>query len=1132
MAITRTRNKIQFVQDILSVFESFRHSGKSYLDYLRQSRGGDEFDVRDMIIKPLFRKLGFNEQDFYNEVTIQSGEVDLNIGPDKLQPVITVEAKATNTHDLKIAREQQLFPYMEELRTPIGIVTNGMQFEVWEQKKAKSLLVKLDFARIMADYLQDKLDTLADDDFARILKLMYLKKDIRYIRDEDLYTIPAIDISEPIAFQNLLSDIAKLMEMAKIDVEEQFHIRMAEFKDYEKQRQTFEGWQLQKLQKETKQARQLAHDFHRWTEINNIDLGKNTNSRDKFITETMYILINRILLIRIAEDHQIIPRRISNGAIEDFQQFVGDIKINYNKLLDIAYDTMRGVYEHFFKHDIFDWYIPDSELLLRLLFVFNKYNFAHVNRDILGNLYQKYIDKDERKRLGQFYTPDEVVQYILDAVGYTSNAEIENKILLDPACGSGGFLVPSVNRLIARLRNKNYDPITILNKVRDNIYGFDINPFAAHLTETNLLFQVVDLISDAKKLDPDFKMEQFNVFITDSLRLPEEGQKGKNMSFFENDFLNSVAVQDAEIVKEIKLKRGRFEGGVDFVVGNPPWGGILKREKEKYQSEELKDTFVSAVGKYDIYVLFIETGIKCLKDLGKLGYIVQNRFLRADYGEKLREYILKTCQINRIVDFGDTRVFADATNYPCIIALEKKLVEKEEVIYIEVRRKAEELNPEKVIDLVKAPYKTKAKDFLSVLRFKQTNLKNLSAWTQGQIASQFLLKRLEDVENLGNLCEEIMEGVTFGGKGSDEIYCVNTDMIQQFQLEKSLLKKVLKGRDLKKWRISWNDRFLVYPYDESGKEVDLKKFPHTQRYLKQFQNSLNARILDGKELSDWGKVWYSYWRVRSPQVFEIAKIVSPRLATENSFALDDKADFYLTDSAVAIIPKNLDVKYLLGILNSRLLFFFIKNCSPFVQGRYFSYTRTYLEKLPIKLATNDKEKKIAKEIIKNVDKIIKLEPIVESQHFEGLIGKFKSKFTKYSEIQFVPLSDCSSLKQIQLEKRLGKPNIWREGKRVFLTRNHYLDLANESMAEYIELMLKSMQSNLRGLTKPDILQLIKVPQQEKIVAAILKYNADLKKQKVELEIKRAHIDQTIDNLVYELYAISDDDRDMIEKSLQ
>lgn len=97
MSITRSKNKIQFVQDILSIFDSFRHSGRDYLAYLRQSRGGDEVAVRDMIVKPLLRKLGYGEHDFYTDVPLQSGIADLTIGPAPLQPIITVVTEASNT---------------------------------------------------------------------------------------------------------------------------------------------------------------------------------------------------------------------------------------------------------------------------------------------------------------------------------------------------------------------------------------------------------------------------------------------------------------------------------------------------------------------------------------------------------------------------------------------------------------------------------------------------------------------------------------------------------------------------------------------------------------------------------------------------------------------------------------------------------------------------------------------------------------------------------------------------------------------------------------------------------------------------------------------------------------------------
>jgi len=1064
MAVTRTRNKIQFVQDILSVFTAFRHSGKAYLEYLHQSRGGDEFDVRDMIVKPLLRKLGYAEQDFYNEVTIQSGEIDLNIGIDKLQPVITVETKASNTSDLKLAREQQLFPYIEELHTPIGIVTNGVLFEVWEQKKVKTLLVSLDFARIMAYFSKGGLDALPDDEFGRILKLMYLKKDIRYIRDEDLYAIPEIDISEPTSFQNLLNDMAKLMELTKIDVEEQFNIRMAEFEDYELQSKILNGWRLQKLQKESKQARQLVRYFHRWAEINNIDLEKNVNSRDKFITETMYILINRILLIRIAEDDQIIPRRISNGAIKDFQQFVGDIKINYNKLLDIAYDTMRGVYEHFFKHDIFDWYIPDSELLLRLLFVFNKYNFSYVNRDILGNLYQKYIDKDERKRLGQFYTPDEVVQYILDSVGYTSDADIENKTLLDPSCGSGGFLVPATNRLISRLKKKNYDPITILNKVRDNIYGFDINPFAAHLTETNLLFQVVDLISAAKKLDPDFRMEQFNVFVTDSLKIPEAGQVGKNMSLFENDFLNSVAVQDAEIVKEIKLKQSRFKDGMDFVVGNPPYLSILQMSDQ--DKEYFRLHFKSYKFRSDIFGLFIEFAfLRILKPKGKLGFIIPSVILNSGSYDTLRKLILEETRIKNIVDFQDG-VFTDSIVPTVILILERDEDSKK-------RAKNEIIILRKMEDFVNKKFE---RVIIRQNIFEKTfnNIFNVNLDVK---TSDILEKIKKGTKNLGSLLR-INRGIN---TGNDPKYITEDGKDKD-------AKKVLRGGNINRYQLTYEGEFVLYKQSE---------------------------------LHD---------PAREDNFLQPKKLLFRRLGCQ-PIATIDESQFYVLDTlytGISLIDK-LDLKYLLALINSKLIKYYYQKSIP-IKGRTFPEARIFdLNEIPIKIAPS----KIKKNIIRLVDKILQInKKIAEINNVvdkcEKLLDMFKAEFPQYYHLELFPLHDIPDLKHIQLEKRLGKPDIRREGLRVYLTNSCYLDFATESLAEYTELTLKSMQANLRGLTKPDILRLVKVPGEKKIIDAILKFNADLKKQQVKQQRQREVLNKEIDKQVYDLYGITTEDQKIIE----
>ncbi|GAG27269.1 unnamed protein product, partial [marine sediment metagenome] len=197
MASIRTKAKIQFIEEILKVFTDFSHSGKGYLEYLKSPKGGDEFDIRDYLIKPIFLKLGYEQSDLYNEVTINAGEVDLNIGEASLKPFITVETKSTNSRDLKSARVDQLFPYIKELHTPIGVVTNGILFEIWEQKeKYISQVVALDFLKIVSDYLKGGIASISDDDFIRIGKLSYLKKELLSIKEEDLYKIPEIDVSE------------------------------------------------------------------------------------------------------------------------------------------------------------------------------------------------------------------------------------------------------------------------------------------------------------------------------------------------------------------------------------------------------------------------------------------------------------------------------------------------------------------------------------------------------------------------------------------------------------------------------------------------------------------------------------------------------------------------------------------------------------------------------------------------------------------------------------------------------------------------------------------------------------------------------------------------------------------------
>jgi hypothetical protein len=253
---------------------------------------------------------------------------------------------------------------------------------------------------------------------------------------------------------------------------------------------------------------------------------------------------------------------------------------------------------------------------------------------------------------------------------------------------------------------------------------------------------------------------------------------------------------------------------------------------------------------------------------------------------------------------------------------------------------------------------------------KQSDLLN-TGWNLSTMGKGLLLKRLSGMETLAGYSEKIMQGVTCGGKGSDDIFYLTRQNIESFKIEEGLLKKVIRGKNIRKYLAIPSDEDLLFPYDADTKPIDLRLYPGTSRYLTQFKDKLSGRNLDGKNIVQWNKEWFELWRARDQEYFGMHKIVCPRIAESNRFGYDDTGAF-LSDSAVAIIPKKINIFFLLGLLNSKLSAAYITAISPFVQGRYYNYSKGYIEKLPIKNPNNKKEEIIAKKIIEKVKEIIKL----------------------------------------------------------------------------------------------------------------------------------------------------------------
>jgi len=242
--------------------------------------------------------------------------------------------------------------------------------------------------------------------------------------------------------------------------------------------------------------------------------------------------------------------------------------------------------------------------------------------DLWKAVYQRFLPPEEINRLGFVTTPDEIVDLILDLVDYRGNIEgLCYKNLLDPACGSGTFLVEALIRLKKHFeidmpchKRKPKEPIwiwekDILERIISNIQGIDIHPFATFLTTVNLTFQLIDIYSRVKHKYPDFTLS-FDIVTHDALASKPSIRKI-------GTYVNSRVKEAAERSKRYAELCGRK---FDFVVGNPPWGAVLRGAIGPLGDDEVrkdyKRRFDSAMGKYDIFVLFMERGIKWLNERG------------------------------------------------------------------------------------------------------------------------------------------------------------------------------------------------------------------------------------------------------------------------------------------------------------------------------------------------------------------------------------------------------------------------------------------------------------------------------------------------------------------------------------
>ena len=384
-----------------------------------------------------------------------------------------------------------------------------------------------------------------------------------------------------------------------------------------------------------------------------------------YLADITYAALNRLLFIRIAEDKGLLKRKISNGGIGVWRSFVTYLKDKYQDLIQLAYRDAGNIYEHFFEQGIFDWYVKGdsslNEVLEDILFLLNAFDLSKVDRDTLGDLYQAYLPPKERKKLGEFYTPREVIDYILRHIGWKGEG-----IILDPACGSGGFLVRAANTLLQDMKSRGISGEMRL-KALDKVVGLDINPFATHIAEMNLLFLILDVYlkakEEAERAGKEFKLERLPIHTVDSLLGTIPGATGKGTTrSLAAAFPHLGQIEEAITVRD---KLGEY----DYLAMNPPY--VRNERLPEEPRERYRSIFSDVVsGNADIFTYFMRKTIDWLKDnSGRLGVIVSLGLADAKANERLRK-LLSSYTIERVVPLEWCEVFVSNVN-PMLLFLRK-----------------------------------------------------------------------------------------------------------------------------------------------------------------------------------------------------------------------------------------------------------------------------------------------------------------------------------------------------------------------------------------------------------------------------------------------------------------------------
>ena len=576
--------------------------------------------------------------------------------------------------------------------------------------------------------------------------------------------------------------------------------------------------------------------------------------------------------------------------------------------------------------------------------------------------------------------------------------------VLDPACGSGAFPMGLLNRMIDILERISPDERVYdlkLSVIENCLYGSDIQSIAAQITKLRFFISLIcDCEKDASK--PNFgipTLPNLETKFVSANSLIAKKKKPAQGNLFENPEIEPTKNELAEIrhkhfsAKSASTKHRLREkdqtlreklakllsdddnfapedakqlaswnpydqnavspffdpewmfgvaDGFDIVIGNPPYiqlqnnGGELAKLYEKCNYSTFARTG-------DIYCLFYERGWQLLKKNGHLCYITSNKWMRAGYGEKTREFFANKTNPMLLIDFAGVKIFESATVDTNILLFSKSTNQHETVCAITNKQ-----NKDSVKNL---------SDFVqqqnSICDFATSD-----SWVILSPIEQSIKKKIEAVGTpLKDWDINIYRGVL---TGCNEAFIIDSEKREEIlancqtederQRTAELIRPILRGRDIKRYGYDWANLYLIATFP--SRHYDIDRYPAVKQYLLSFgierlEQTGKTHVVDGEKVKARKKTnnkWYetqdsiSYW-----EDFFKPKITWGNLNLQGTYAYAPEGMFINAPSPF-IATKNIAI---LHILNSKIADYYIRSLGVTRNGGYFEYKPMFVDKLPI-----------------------------------------------------------------------------------------------------------------------------------------------------------------------------------------